>query len=111
MARCVFVAFSNPVPGREDEFNRWYDEVHVTDWLKIPGVTCIQRFRRTDEQRSPGPHPWEYLAIYECDSKDMSKVIAVLKERSGTSVMPLTDALGPERYNCWYEAITPVRTP
>jgi hypothetical protein len=26
--RNLFVVLSNPVEGREDEYNQWYDEVH-----------------------------------------------------------------------------------
>jgi hypothetical protein len=36
--RDLYLVFSNPVEGREDEYNAWYDEVHLPDVQRIPGV-------------------------------------------------------------------------
>jgi hypothetical protein len=56
-------------PSREDEFNRWYDEVHLPDLLKVPGLAAAERYRL--HERAPGfggdsdaSRP-TYLALYE----------------------------------------------
>ena len=39
MTRYLFFAFSEcKDPGREDEYNEWYNTYHVPDMLEIPGM-------------------------------------------------------------------------
>lgn len=61
------LAFTNPVAGREDEFNRWYDERHVPDLLAVPGIVSAQRFALTDAT-GEGKPAWSYLALYELET-------------------------------------------
>ncbi|MGD1257001.1 hypothetical protein ACKUT9_22505 [Mycobacterium seoulense] len=37
-----FVVLSNPIEGKDDAFNKWYDEVHVPEVLDVPGVVAIK---------------------------------------------------------------------
>lgn len=111
MPRSIYLAFSNPVPGREDEFNDWFDNRHIPDWMQIEGLVSLQRFRRTVEQRSEGPHPWEYLIVYECEAADRVKVIEQLSRVSGTAIMPATTSMSGGGYACWFEAIGNQVTP
>ncbi len=72
-------------PAREEEFNRWYDEVHLPDILSIPHVVAAQRFRLArDASRSPGPWAAEdgprYLAIYELDTDDPDLILRAVGE-------------------------------
>ena len=72
-------------PAREEEFNRWYDEVHVPDILTIPHVVAAQRFRLArDTSRSSSPWAAEdgprYLAIYELDTDDPDIILRALGE-------------------------------
>jgi hypothetical protein len=53
------------------------------------------------------PFPWRYLALYEIDTDDLTHTLAVLKERSGTSAMVISDALAPERLAWFFQPITP----
>ena len=78
MAECKYIVLTTPVPGREDEYNHWYDNAHVPDLLRIPGVISAQRFRIATVQRSPGPFDFDYLAIYTFDSDDAQ---AIMDER------------------------------
>ena len=41
MAKHFFVALTNPVPGKEAEFNKFYDEIHVPDVLAAPGWVIV----------------------------------------------------------------------
>lgn len=45
MARHHFIVLSNPVAGREDDYNDWYDNEHLDDVLKVEGFVAAQRFR------------------------------------------------------------------
>ena len=33
--RHLMLALTNPVPGRDDAFNEWYDAYHVPECLKV----------------------------------------------------------------------------
>jgi len=107
MAKHVFVVLTNPVEGKEDAYNEWYTNVHLGDVLKVPGIVAAQRFKLSDVQRGEPPFPWRYLALYEIDTDDFTHTITVLKERSGTSAMVISDALAPERLAWFFQLITP----
>ena len=51
--------------GHEDEFNRWYDEEHVPDALRMfPGCIGAARYRVTE---GDGSH--QYMATYAFESE------------------------------------------
>src|SRR3954447_736086 len=58
------LVFTNAVEGRDDDFNRWYDEVHLTEVLALPEFTAARRFRLADAQVF-ADQQYRYLAIYE----------------------------------------------
>ena len=111
MQRYSLIVMTNPVEGRDGEYNDWYTNIHLHDVLKIPGIIAAQRFRRSDTQRDAGPYPWGYLAIYECETDDLPSIIRELKARSGSELMRMTDALAAERFVCFFEPITERKTP
>jgi hypothetical protein len=80
MAKHIFVALTNPVPGKEAEFNKFYDEVHLPDVLGSPGWVAAQRYRLTSEQRPDMSPPYKYAAIYEVDCED-GKILQAVKQR------------------------------
>lgn len=63
-----FVVLTNVAPGRDHaDFNRFYDDVHMADAVRVVGnghFVGAQRFRRADVPFNNG-NPWEYLAIYD----------------------------------------------
>jgi hypothetical protein len=76
----LFLAMTNPAPGMEDEFNRFYDEVHCDDVIGSPGWVAVQRYKLADEQRSDQSPPWKYMAVYEIDLPD-GQILAALSQR------------------------------
>jgi len=54
-------------PGREAEFNEWYDKVHVPDVLEVPGIIGVTRYRLA-EGVPGGDDPSRFLALYELDA-------------------------------------------
>ncbi len=61
------LVFSKPVSAeREDEYNRWYDDVHLADVCSLASVTGARRFKVSDTQMSMmGAPDYEYVAIYD----------------------------------------------
>jgi hypothetical protein len=79
-AQHIFIALTNPAPDKEQEFNEFYDRIHVPDVLASPGWVAAQRYRLTSEQRPDQSPPWKYLAIYEIKRPD-GDILAALKQR------------------------------
>lgn len=97
MEKHLMVVMTNPVPGRDDEYNSWYDDQHLEDVLKIEGIRSAERFELSAAQRGDPPYPFEYLALYWIETDDLPSVVAELKRRSGTARMPLTEALAADK--------------
>ena len=89
MAKYLFLAFSNPFPGREDEYNAWYDAHHVRDVVDVPGFVSGQRYRLATTQftLSQGEPAQRYLALYEIETNDLETTYQQVLERLGTAQM------------------------
>jgi len=97
----LFVVLTNPVKGREVEYNEWYDRQHLQDVLAIPGFVAAQRFRVGE--LAPIPMlPWQYLAIYEVAPDAVEAAFAEMDVRKGTERMPISDALDDDRFRALY---------
>ncbi len=94
MANYTFVVLTNPVPGKEAEFNEWYTKQHIPDVLNVPGIVAGQRFRLADAQMGGDANkPYKYCALYEIESDNPAAVLKDLQSRVGTADMVMTDAL------------------
>jgi hypothetical protein len=90
MARTIMAVFTNPAsPDVEDEYNTWYDEVHLKELMAVPGVVGARRYRLREGGPSPSEH--RYLALYELDGPPEA-VLAALG--SGSAISPAVDAAG-----------------
>ena len=74
MARWIRIAETNcKDKAREDEFNEWYNKVHIPLLFKSPlGVVAASRYERIDPKEGQG----KYLAIYEIETDDMEQAMA-----------------------------------
>jgi hypothetical protein len=94
MARFHYAVLSQAVPGREDEFIRWYEEQHLPDVLRMPGVVSGKlirlSFQRTYDVEAPD---YTTLTLYELEGDDAEGIIASIREASGSDAMPMSDAL------------------
>ena len=56
MPRYIMTVRSNPIAGREAEFNEWYDRRHVPDLLKTPTLIArsVTGSRRSSCPSTPG---------------------------------------------------------
>jgi hypothetical protein len=61
----LVLAFTNPIEGRDDEFNKWYDEAHLREVASAKGWVSGERFKLDDVQLDGWSSPLhKYLAIY-----------------------------------------------
>jgi hypothetical protein len=63
-------------PSREDEFNDWYDNIHLPDILETPGFVSAVRYENT----SPAEGQGKFLAMYEIETDDLARTLAEFDE-------------------------------
>ena len=71
------LVFTNAVDGRDDDFNRWYDDTHLTEVLALPEFTGATRARLAAAQVF-GDQQYRYLAIYEYGGTAQEAVDALM---------------------------------
>jgi hypothetical protein len=83
MARGVLVIQTDPRTGREAEFERFYDSVHIPEILRTPGFSLGRRFRavRSEQLERPEGEWLSNLAIYDVESADLIGAYAGLISR------------------------------
>jgi hypothetical protein len=95
----LWLVFTKPVPGREDEYDKWYDEVHLPDVAAVPGVRAAQRYTLGPERRDLSVEPeFRHLAVYEIDG-DPEEVFPEITRRIESGAMVLAEAL--DRPKTW----------
>jgi hypothetical protein len=87
VARYKLIALSNAKEGREAEYNTWYDNVHLPDMLKIPGIVAGQRMVRV----FPAAH--QFVAIFDIETDSLEGVSAEIQARASSGEMAVSDAL------------------
>jgi hypothetical protein len=82
MAKYLLLALTNPVLGREQEYNAWYDNVAVPTYKSLPGLVPLGRFKAIDV---PHLFPFEmdnqfqYLSLYYFEADDATSFMETLK--------------------------------
>ena len=104
MATALLVVLTNPVEGREDEYNEWYSGQHLDDVLTAAGFEAAQRFKFVPSKLSRRPSA-QYLAIYEVDVEQRERAEQLLLKTATTEAMPISEALGPRPITWWFESI------
>ncbi|WP_068076768.1 DUF4286 family protein [Novosphingobium lentum] len=93
MAHYRHVAFCSPLPGGEAELERWYDEQHIPDCLKLDGFVAAQRFRIEEQPAGSGVPAWNIMVIYEIESDDIAATLGQIAKVVRTPAMPMNDAI------------------
>jgi hypothetical protein len=94
MAKYHMVVQSRAQPGRDDDYNTWYDNQHFGDICAIPGVTGGRRLEHA--MTLSGEPGLNYLAIYDIETDDIGATMAEMGRRGAEGLMPISDALdGP----------------
>ena len=88
--RYIMSVSSRAVPGREDDYNRWYDEIHRVEMCELPGILSCYRFRQLDME---GRETGEFIAQYEVETEDPAVLLESVFAAAPT--MSLIDAIDP----------------
>jgi len=102
MAKHLLLALTNPMPGREAEYNQWYDTVAYPTYKSLPGLVPLGRFKAVDV---PDMFPFQmknefaYLSLYYFETEDaetfMEKLKATFADRPEYS---LSDDIDKDRF-------------
>lgn len=78
MAQWILLVYTNCTdPSREQEFNDWYDNVHVPDVLETTDFVGCNRY----VINNPGADTSNYLATYEIETDDIDRTMMALQEQ------------------------------
>ena len=99
-AGCL-VVYTSCAAGRDDEFNRWYDEIHIPEVLALGPFRRARRYRLASAQFMPQTH--SYLALYEFRGSAAEAVAALnaaaskfhMSDTMGEAFVSTAEALGP----------------
>lgn len=104
MNRYKMVVLSNPFPGREDEYNTWYQHTHLADIVALPGFRAAQRFRLTQNMMIDG-EAYRYMAIYDIETDNLERSLAALVSAAESGELDMSDALdAANAYAAVYDA-------
>jgi hypothetical protein len=94
--RVIQVVFSNPVPGREDQFNEWYDNVHIPELLAVPGMVSATRYALHEAaiyHVKGGVVPeHKYMCVYELEG-DVDEIMGKIRQRVASGELHMSDSL------------------
>lgn len=65
-------------PDAEEDYNRWYDEVHIPDFLAVPGVLSARRYK-VIKSKLPQAADLPYIAAYEIETDSIETVFATME--------------------------------
>jgi hypothetical protein len=115
MSKYLVLAFTNPVAGREREFNDWYENIALPTYNTIAGFRPLGRYRLADVPNSYDfqmDSQWQYLSLYEYETDDRASFSAAAKRAIANSksyyfteaidkttfFQPTFIAMGPTRF-------------
>ncbi len=82
----TLIVYTSPAEGREEEYNAWYDDVHLPEFAALPGVIAGRRFKVAGAARA------QYVAIYEL-SAHPNEVLAAMNVSVKDGTMHMSDAI------------------
>src|SRR3546814_993606 len=81
MIEAILVVLTKAVPGRDDDLNDWYTNIHIRDALRFRGSITAQRFKRSENQvQTLTPDfDWQYLALYDRSEEHTSELQSLMR--------------------------------
>lgn len=82
MAKYLMMAFTNPVTGREDEYNNWYENVAMPLYKEIPNTKPLGRYKAVPHKgyEFERENDYEYVSLYEIETDDLDAHFNRVKE-------------------------------
>jgi hypothetical protein len=84
--RYTLIVYTSPAEGREDDYNAWYDQVHLPEFTALPGVVSGRRYQ-VDQDGKP-----QYAAVYELTAHP-DAVMAAMNAGIREGTVHMSDAI------------------
>jgi hypothetical protein len=79
MTKYLLFAFSDcKDPAKIDEYNDWYDNMHMPDMLNTPGLVKASRWMSADNKEN---EVRKYLAMYELETDSVDEFNKLMREQ------------------------------
>jgi len=96
MSRQFILVISDCKPGREAEYNEYYDQRHIPDILAHqPEVVSAQRFGVTQHFAPDGVPVWRFSTLYTVDTEDIAGYLQRSAALMQAGKIPPSDAADP----------------
>lgn len=88
MANYLLQVTSRSVPGRETDYDQWYNDIHIGEVLGVPGFEACQRYKKLAQDHESFE---EFVAMYEVETDNPA---GLLQKLNGAAAdMRMTDAI------------------
>ena len=82
MTKYIMMVRSNPVAGREDEYNDWYDRHQLPQLVETPTFVAGQRYKLAPVELPDYPGyqkaQHRYMVVYEIETDSLEKTKQIL---------------------------------
>ncbi len=83
MPKFKMIALTNPVDGRDEEFNDWYQNVHLPEVVSREGMVSARRYKVAVPLLAPVS--FGYMAVYDIDTPDIGGFLQTMGAASATN--------------------------
>lgn len=90
MPKMRMIALTTPLPGREQEFHDWYNNVHLPELVNQFGFEQASRWELVAKLMGSDTNP--YLAIYEWEAEDPMAFLGQMGEAAQAGKLTQSDA-------------------
>jgi hypothetical protein len=100
----IMVVESEPAdPSAEEEYDRWYREVHIPELLAVPGFSAARRYRVRKDLGHGETTKQRYLTVYDLEADDLAAPLNAMRSRPRPSGS--TPPLSPSTVVTVYELV------
>ena len=104
MPRYKMIVMSDPLPGREEEFDQWYQNVHLPEMVALQGFKSARRLRQCATLGAR--KSYSHAVIYEIETDDIDAVVNNLVQVAEDAELTMSDAMDRENtYAAVYEEL------
>ena len=86
-AKSLIFVLTNPLPGKEDEFNEWYTNTHLPEVVAVKGYISARRYKLSKDQMFADQR-YRYMVIYEVESGKERQVLENLQAAVPSMTVP-----------------------
>ena len=106
MPKYIMTVRSNPVTGRDAEYNEWYDRHHVPELLMTPTLVAAQRYRLAPVTVPDYPGyvvpGHTYMVVYEIETDSLEKTRDLLWSPENIARIRPSEAFDASSVDCQF---------